>query len=67
MLHTKDMRRTTITCHSCHSKPATVPMFPITGNTLKAVPMCEDCAWTAFESGTHESDLNEDPAGNAHE
>ena len=25
--------------------------------------MCEDCAWVAFENGTHESDLNEaDPS-----
>lgn len=58
MLHTKDMRHMSPTCKACKTKPATVPMFPTTGDTTKAVPMCEDCAWSAFEHATRESDTN---------
>jgi hypothetical protein len=53
------MTSTLVNCFVCNKRPATFPMFPTTGDTTKAVPMCESCAWEAFEACTHESDTNE--------
>ena len=66
-MHKKDMKKDSLgTCEVCHREPAKYIMWPVTNDRNDpsyAVRMCNECAWEAFESGTHEAenDYSESP------
>ncbi len=50
-------------CEVCEDEPALYVMIPIATDETRSnggvvnLNMCHDCAWKAWDDGTHESDI----------